>query len=120
MTVAGDAAASAAGVGNASINLIHAAAARAAWVCCAMTSETSTDQGSALRRKARSRALAAYQSSTADCIAARSAGPGPAAAARVTLVRYRGAIRCGLLDPADRLAGPSRRGPRGGAGRLRQ
>src|SRR5262245_50155525 len=108
MTVAGEAAARASGVGNAVMNRAHAAAARDACVCWAMTSETRTAHGSLVLRNARARAFAAYQSRTADCIAATSSAAGPALTSSVTSLRYRGAIRCGLLDPAHRLAAPAR------------
>src|SRR3989454_12728201 len=113
MTVAGEAEPSAAGVGNWAMERVHASAARAACGCWAMTSETRTDHGSVVRRKARSRAFSPYHSSTADCISAWTAG------ATLTSVRYGGAIRRGLLDPADGLAVPSRRVPGGGARRFR-
>src|SRR3954465_13259977 len=98
MTVPGEAALSAKGVGNWAMNRIHASAAREACVCWAMTSETSTDHGSVVRRKARARAFTAYQPRTADCIAATSSAAGAALTASVTSLRYRGAIRRGLLD----------------------
>lgn len=71
MTVAGEAPARAAGVGNLAMKADHALAARAACVCCAITSETRTAHGSLVRRKARSRPFVAYQSRTADWISAR-------------------------------------------------
>src|SRR5688500_18509893 len=109
MTVAGDAAASAAGVGNSAMKRVQCSAALAAWVCWAMTSETRTAHGSVVLRKARSRPFAAYQSRTARWIAAR-----------FTSLRYGGEIRRCLLDPADRLAVAPGCGPRGRARRLRQ
>src|SRR6187397_2634869 len=120
MTAAGEAAARASGVGKRAMSRVQASAARDAWVCWAMTSETSTDHGSEVRRKARARAFAAYQPRTADCIRATSAAAGPAPTASVTCLRYRGAIRCGLLDPADRLAAAPRGCARGRARGLRQ
>ncbi len=67
---------------------------RAAWVCCAISSETRTAYGSDVRRKARARPVAAHQSRIASRAAGGTSASGSMGSA--TRPRYDRAARCGL------------------------
>jgi hypothetical protein len=85
-TSAGVAEASASTVGKRSMKRSQRVAARSAWVCWAIASETSTAYGSRVRRKASVRPFAWYQSR----IASRTSGAnarGPSTPRRIATVQ---------------------------------